>query len=86
MPDMAGYIMSFCTSHFFVDSLNRAVLEENRSTKTVSKTFLFHFIRNVNCLAWPDPRLFVRVVKVWNQRTPVLSIDEVGFLFSHFRM
>jgi hypothetical protein len=26
MPDMAGYIVSFCTSHFLIDSLNRAVL------------------------------------------------------------
>jgi len=36
---------------FFVDSLDRAVLEENRSIKTVSETFLCHFIRNVNYLA-----------------------------------
>ena len=26
MPDMAGYIISFCTSHFGVYSLNRVVL------------------------------------------------------------
>jgi hypothetical protein len=26
MPDMAEYIMPFCTSHFLIDSLNRAVL------------------------------------------------------------
>jgi anaerobic selenocysteine-containing dehydrogenase len=30
-------------------------LEENRSIKTVSETFLSHFIVNVNYLAWPDP-------------------------------
>jgi len=56
MPDMAGYIMSFCTSHF-VESLNRAVLAENRSIKTISERFLCHFISNVNYLAWPDPSL-----------------------------
>jgi hypothetical protein len=33
---------------FFVDSLNRAVLEENRSIKTVSETFLYNFISNIN--------------------------------------
>ena len=48
--------MSFCTESFFVESLNRAVLEENRSIKTVSETFLDHFIVNVNYLAWPDLR------------------------------
>jgi hypothetical protein len=42
-------------STFFVDSLNRAVLEENRSIKTVSETFLSHFIGNVNYLEWLDP-------------------------------
>jgi hypothetical protein len=42
---------------FFVDSLNWAVLGENRSIKTVSKTFLKHFISSVNYLAWPDPSL-----------------------------
>ena len=26
MPDMTGDIMSLCTSHFLIDSLNRAVL------------------------------------------------------------
>jgi hypothetical protein len=36
-------------------SLNGAVLGENRWIKTVSETFLRHFIGNVNCLAWPDP-------------------------------
>jgi hypothetical protein len=46
----------FLHEPFFVDSLNRAVLEENRSIKTVSETFLCHFIGNVNYLAWPDPR------------------------------
>ena len=43
----------------FVDSLNWAVLGENRSIKIVSQTFLKHFIRNVNCLAWPDPSPFI---------------------------
>ncbi len=45
----------FLHEPFFVDSLNRAVLEENLSIKTVSETFLCHFIGNVNYLAWPDP-------------------------------
>jgi hypothetical protein len=45
----------FLHEPFFVDFLNRAVLEENRAIKAVSKTFLKHFIRNVNYLAWPDP-------------------------------
>ena len=36
------------------NSVNRAVLEENRSIKTVSETFLRHFVRNVNYLTWPD--------------------------------
>jgi hypothetical protein len=26
LPDMAEYIIPFCTSHFLIDSLNRAVL------------------------------------------------------------
>ena len=30
-------------------------MEENRSIKTVSETFLRHFFGNVNYLAWPDP-------------------------------
>ena len=55
MPDITGNIMSFCTSHFLVDSLKWAVLEENRSIKAVSETFLCHFIRYVNYLTWPDP-------------------------------
>jgi hypothetical protein len=45
----------FLHEPFFVDSLNRAVLEQNRSIKTVLETFLCHFIGNVNYLAWPDP-------------------------------
>jgi len=51
-----GYSV-FLHEPFFVDSLNWAVLGENRSIKNVSKTFLKHFIRNVNYLAWPDPSL-----------------------------
>ena len=42
----------FLHEPFFVDSLNRAILEENRSIKTDSETFLRHFIRNVNYLAY----------------------------------
>jgi hypothetical protein len=51
-----GYSV-FLHEPFFVDSLNWAVLGENRSIKTVSETFLKHFIRNVNYLPWPDPSL-----------------------------
>ena len=39
------------TNHIHIDSLNRAVLEENRSIKTVSETCFC----NINYLAWPDP-------------------------------
>ncbi len=42
---------AFLHEPFFVDSLNRAVLGKNRSIKTVSETFLSHFIDNVNYLA-----------------------------------
>ena len=55
MPDMAEYIMPFCTSHFLIDSLNSAVLGENWSIKVILKTFINNFICNVNHLAWPDP-------------------------------
>jgi hypothetical protein len=55
-----GYSV-FLHEPFFVDSLNWAVLGENRSIKTVSKAFLKHFIRNVNYLAWPDPSVPVFV-------------------------
>jgi hypothetical protein len=48
----------FLHEPFFVDSPNRAILEDNRSIKAVSETFLGHFICNVNYLAWPDPRPF----------------------------
>ena len=54
------------------NSVNRAVLEENRSIKTVSETFLRHFIRNVNYLTWPDPMPFMPFLKVqsdtWRKR------------------
>jgi hypothetical protein len=45
----------FLHEPFFVDSLKWAVLEENRSIKADLETFLGHFLRNVNHLAWPDP-------------------------------
>jgi hypothetical protein len=45
----------FLHAPFCVASLNGAVLEENRSIKTVSETFLKNFFRHVNCLARPDP-------------------------------
>jgi len=45
----------FLHEPFFVDSLKWAVLEENRSIKVDLETFLGHFLRNVNHLAWPDP-------------------------------
>ncbi len=38
-----------------IDSLSRAVLEENWSIKAVLETVLSHFIRNVNYLVWSDP-------------------------------
>jgi hypothetical protein len=56
VPDMAGNIMSFCTSHFSSSPLIGLFYRENRSIKTVSETVLRHFISIVNCLAWPDPR------------------------------
>ncbi len=51
-----GYSV-FLHEPFFVDSLNWAVLGENRSIKTVSETSLKHFIPYINYLAWPDPSL-----------------------------
>ena len=45
----------FLHEPFFVDSLNSAVLEENRLIKIYLETFLGRFIGNVNYLAWPDP-------------------------------
>ena len=45
----------FLREPFFVDSLNRAVFEENRSIRTDSETFFYSYICNVNYLAWPDP-------------------------------
>ena len=45
----------FLHEPFLVLSLKRVVLEENRSIKTDSETFLCHFTCNVNYLAWPDP-------------------------------
>ncbi len=52
---------------FVVDSLNRAVLEENRSIKAVLETVLSHFIRNVNYLVchgrdagYPAPPVQIR--------------------------
>jgi hypothetical protein len=56
MPDMAGDIMPFCTSHFSSSPIIGQFLGENRWIKTVLEAFLKHFIRNVNHLAWPDPR------------------------------
>jgi hypothetical protein len=57
MPDMAGDIMYNVFFHepFCGGSLNRAVLEQNRSIKTVLETVLCHLVCNVNYLAWPDP-------------------------------
>ena len=46
----------FLHEPFFAESLNRAVLAENRSIKADLKTCLCHLFRNVNYLAWPDPR------------------------------
>ena len=69
MPDIAGDIMSFCTSHFSSILLTRAVLEENRSIKTVSETFLCHFIGNVNYLAWPDPRTIKGLCQFFDKRS-----------------
>jgi hypothetical protein len=40
---------------FFVDSLNRAVLEGNWSIKIILKAFFGYFNCNVNYLAWPVP-------------------------------
>ena len=48
---------------FFVDSLNRAVLEQNRSIKGDLETFLRHFLRNVNHLAWPDPLTNIHLLR-----------------------
>jgi len=45
-------ILFFFTSILF--------LEENRSIKPFSGTFLCHFIGNVKCLAWPGPALPTR--------------------------
>ena len=59
MPNIAGYKMSYCTSHFDCNGVKWAVLEENRPIKTASETLLCHLIRNVSCLAWPVPRLQV---------------------------
>jgi hypothetical protein len=73
MPDITGYIMSFGTSHFSSILLNRAVLEENRSIKTDSETFLCHFIGNVNYLAWPDPSLPYSVPKCYSAARPIAS-------------
>ena len=55
MPDMAGYIMSFCSSHFSLFLLTGQFLGANRSIKAVLGVFLRHFWRNVNHLARPDP-------------------------------
>ena len=61
----------FLHEPFFVDSLNRAALVENRSIKTDSETFLCHFIGNVNYLAWPDPRPPIEIYddKFWMDET-----------------
>ena len=40
---------------FSGDSLKRTVWGGNRSIKTISGTFLDHFICNVNYLPWPRP-------------------------------
>ena len=61
MPDIAGYKMSFCTSHFPSILLIGQFWGKNRSIKTISETFLNHFIRNVNYLAWPDPRAYPKL-------------------------
>jgi hypothetical protein len=44
--------MPFCTCHFLVESLIRAVLTGNRSIKADLETFLRPFIINVNYLPW----------------------------------
>jgi len=49
----------FLHEPFFVESLNRAVLEENQSIKANLETFLGHFLRSVNHLAWPDPQAYM---------------------------
>ena len=60
MPDMAGYIMSFCSSHFSLFLLTGQFLGANRSIKAVLGVFLRHFWRNVNHLARPDPNWQLR--------------------------
>ena len=44
----------FLLGPFFVESLNRAVLAENRSFKADLETFLWHFSCKAKQLAWPD--------------------------------
>jgi len=44
----------FLHESFWIDSLNRTVLGKNRSIKTISETFLNHFICNVNYLPRPQ--------------------------------
>jgi GGDEF domain-containing protein len=50
-----------CQYTFFVESLNRAVLEENRSIKTVSESLLCHFTCKINYL----PRLDLRSITLF---------------------
>jgi hypothetical protein len=45
----------FWREPFFSESLNRAVLRENRPIKADFETLLCQIIINVNYLAWPDP-------------------------------
>ena len=56
MPNIAGYIMSFRTSHFSSSLLIGQFLGQNRSIMADLETFLWHFLCNVNHLAWPDPQ------------------------------
>ncbi|MDB4442673.1 HDOD domain-containing protein [bacterium] len=65
----------FLHEPFFVDFLNRAVLEENRSIKTVSGTLLCHFIFNVNYLPRPDPMPLQRCA---NQAMGFLTTNIAG--------
>ena len=69
MPDMAGDIMSFCTCHFSSSPLIGQFYGENRWIKTVSRTFIRHFIGNVNYLAWPDPSpLMSNIAKTYHKK------------------
>ena len=61
MLDMAWDIIFLCTSHFLIDSLNRAGLG-GKLVEAVLETVLSHFICYVNYLVWSvvwyDPSRF----------------------------